>query len=41
MVITSLAGFERSEPVGSSMAAFTGGFRPQPRGLRSVPAGLK
>ena len=41
-VITSLAGFELSEPVITSLAAFAGGLRPQPPGVRrAIPADLK
>src|ERR1035438_6515919 len=40
-VITSLAGFEPSEPVVTEVAAFAGGLRPQPPGVRSaIPADL-
>ena len=41
-VITSLAGFEPPEPVVTEVAAFAGGFRPQPPGARNaIPADLK
>jgi hypothetical protein len=41
-VVTSLAGFEPSEPVITEVAAFAGGLRPQPLGVRSaIPADLK
>ena len=41
-VITSLAGFELSEPVVTEVAAFAGGLRPQPPGVRNaIPADLK
>jgi hypothetical protein len=41
-VITSSAGFELSEPVVTEVAAFAGGFRPQPPGARNaIPADLK
>jgi hypothetical protein len=41
-VITSLAGFELSEPVGTEGAAVAGAFRPQLPGVRiAIPADLK
>src|SRR5208283_2617096 len=41
-VITSMAGFEPSAPVVTEVAAFAGGFRPQPPGARNaIPADLK
>src|ERR1700733_1624853 len=41
-VITSLAGFELSEPVVTDVVAFDGALRPQPPGMRSAtPADLR
>jgi hypothetical protein len=37
-----MAGFELEEPVVTEVAAFAGGFRPQPPGDRNaIPADLK
>jgi len=42
LVITSLAGFERSEPAVTEGAAVAGAFRPQLPGVRiAIPADLK
>ena len=38
-VITSMAGFELPEPVVTEVAAFAGGLRPQPPGVRSAISG--
>jgi hypothetical protein len=41
-VITSMAGFELSEPVVTEVAAFARGLRPHPPGVRSaLPTDLK